>query len=582
MSQAALKISDDLFLPPEAVTQTFAILAKRGVGKTYTASVMAEEMLKAQLRLVVIDPIGVWWGLRVNADGLSPGLPIIIIGGDKGDVPLDSTNGQLIADLVVDEGISAVLDLGNFSGAEQTRFMTDFAERLYLRNRDPLHLILDEADAFAPQSPMPDERRMLGAIEKLVRRGRARGIGVTMISQRPAVLNKNVLTQIEVLITLRLTGPQDRKAIDDWVNNHGSEVERKQLMDTLPHMPIGVAWFWSPGWLEVFKQVSIRQRETFDSSITPKVGEKVITPKTLADVNIDQLKEKLATNIEKVKNEDPKALRQRIAALEKQLATQPSQPPKEIRVEIPVEVPVLTEGDLARIEGMIEDLHDLANLLIRQAVDLEKALSSVTPKAEKVNLKPPVAEMGPITVTGLNPADLDTFKLARKPALPQPAEGLALRAGERKMLETMGEYLLEKYTRVQLGTLSGFAASGGTFGAYYANLKRNGLIYEEGGFTTLTGVGINFIGNPTYIPRSQKQIFDRWASCFRAGEVSMLEVLVKAYPASITREELGKQSGYAATGGTFGAYLGSLRRNGLLEVNGDQVKATSILFPPTK
>jgi uncharacterized protein len=53
-------ISKDLSLPVEALTQTFAILAKRGAGKTYTAAVMVEEMLKAGLQLVVVDPVGVW------------------------------------------------------------------------------------------------------------------------------------------------------------------------------------------------------------------------------------------------------------------------------------------------------------------------------------------------------------------------------------------------------------------------------------------------------------------------------------------------------------------------------------------
>lgn len=74
-----LRISADLTLPREAVTETFAILAKRGVGKTYTASVLVEEMLKAGLPVVVVDPIGVWWGLRASADGQSAGLPIVVI-----------------------------------------------------------------------------------------------------------------------------------------------------------------------------------------------------------------------------------------------------------------------------------------------------------------------------------------------------------------------------------------------------------------------------------------------------------------------------------------------------------------------
>ena len=96
----SLRIAENLELPEEAVTQTFAILAKRGVGKTYTASVLVEEIIKAGLPVVVVDPIGVWWGLRASADGEGPGLPIVIAGGDHADVPITAGSGEAVARLV--------------------------------------------------------------------------------------------------------------------------------------------------------------------------------------------------------------------------------------------------------------------------------------------------------------------------------------------------------------------------------------------------------------------------------------------------------------------------------------------------
>jgi len=51
---------------------------------------------------------------------------------------------------------SVVLDLSLLRRGDQVRFMTDFSETLYHRNGQPLHLVLDEADAFAPQRPLPD------------------------------------------------------------------------------------------------------------------------------------------------------------------------------------------------------------------------------------------------------------------------------------------------------------------------------------------------------------------------------------------------------------------------------------------
>jgi hypothetical protein len=45
-------------------------------------------------------------------------------------------------------------------------------ESRFTRNRGPLQLVLDEADAFAPQRPQKGQERMLDAVEDLVRRGR--------------------------------------------------------------------------------------------------------------------------------------------------------------------------------------------------------------------------------------------------------------------------------------------------------------------------------------------------------------------------------------------------------------------------
>jgi hypothetical protein len=64
----------------------------------------------------------------------------------------------------------------------------------------------------------------------------------------------------------------------------------------------------------------------------------------------------------------------------------------------------------------------------------------------------------------------------------------------------------------------------------------------------------------------------------RRGEWRMLEALVQAYPKALTRDALGAHTGYTASGGTFGTYLGTLRRNGLIEVDGAHVRASQTLF----
>jgi hypothetical protein len=290
-----LRIAIDLDLPLDVVTQPIAILARRGAGKTYTASVIVEEVIGAKVPVVVLDPTGAWWGLRSSVDGDRPGLPVIIFGGDHGDVPLEPTAGKVIADVVIEHPGAYVVDLSSFeSKAAEVRFAAEFLERLYRakkRETGPLLLVVDEADIFAPQRPIPgtESPRTLGATEAIVRRGRIKGLGNLLITQRAAVLNKNVLTQTEVLVVMQTTGPQDRAAIDEWIAGNGTREERDEVLGSLASMERGEAWVWSPSFLRILQRVRIRARTTFDSSRTPEAGEVAIAPRAFAKVDLEQL-----------------------------------------------------------------------------------------------------------------------------------------------------------------------------------------------------------------------------------------------------------------------------------------------------
>ena len=149
----SLSLAPGLKLPLEAATQTFAILGKRGSGKTNTSVVITEEMLTAGIHVVVLDPLDVWYGLRSSPDGNSPRFPITVLGGNHGDLPLEATAGAVIADFVVENQAPIILSLRHFSGGEQRRFVTDFCERLFHRkgeadHQQPLHVVIDEADEF--------------------------------------------------------------------------------------------------------------------------------------------------------------------------------------------------------------------------------------------------------------------------------------------------------------------------------------------------------------------------------------------------------------------------------------------------
>lgn len=548
----ALRIANNLTLPAEAVTQTFAILAKRGVGKTYTASVLTEEMLKVGLQVVVADPIGVWWGLRASADGKREGLPIVVLGGDHGDVPLDATAGETIAGLIVEERLSVVLDLSRFRKGEQTRFMSDFCERLYHKNRAPLHLVLDEADAFAPQRPMKGQERLLGAVEDIVRRGRARGLGVTLVTQRSAVLNKDVLTQAEVLVALRTIAPQDRNAIDEWVKVHGTPEQRDELMQSLPSLPIGAAWFWSPGWLDIFKRVKVRARETYDSSATPKVGQKLRPPKKLAEVDLSKLRARIATTIEKAKAEDPRELRRRIAELEQQARQMATARPRIERVE----VPVLRAADVRQLMHAVTKLSETGTALASIAQEISAAISKAG--ANGGQPRTAAAQNGRVPRIESRPV--------RQQRAPAPSADVKLSGGERKILAALAQYPRGR-SKTQVAILTGYSHKGGAFNNYLSALRSKGLIEGSGDNLRMTASGLA-TGPYEPLPTGQ-ELINYWLSQLGKAERSTLRILIDAYPSALTKEEVASRAGYEPSGGGFNNALSKLRTLELIQGRGE-------------
>lgn len=199
-----LIISTALSLPLDAATSTLVVYGGKGMGKTNFATVLVEEFARARIRFAVIDPMGVWWGLLHSADGKGPGIKVLVLGGVHGALPITPESGALVADLVVDSDDSVIIDISRradgsmWAIAERIRFVRDYAKRIYQRQgerRRPLAQVIDEAARFAPQIVRQGESDVaacMGAIAVLVEEGRNVGVGVTLVTQRSARLNKDV------------------------------------------------------------------------------------------------------------------------------------------------------------------------------------------------------------------------------------------------------------------------------------------------------------------------------------------------------------------------------------------------------
>lgn len=535
-----LRVAPDLALPLDAATETFGILAKKGAGKSNAAVVLAEEMYGAGIPWVAVDPKGDWWGLRSSGDGKGPGLPIVVFGGRHGDVPLEPTAGALLADLVLAERLTCVLDVSEFSKADARRFLLAFAERLYRQaDADPLHLFLEEAHEYLPQMVRGDDAALVGAWQRIVKQGRFKGLGCTLVSQRSASLNKDVLTQVDTLIVLRTTSPQDRAAVKAWVDIHA---DSNEMLDTLPTLASGEAWVWSPEFLHTLQRVKFRRRRTFDSGATPKVGQARKAPATLADVDLAAIKEQMAETIERAKADDPKDLRKRISDLERQLAERPTE-----TVEKVTEVAVFTDETIERLERVFEGVGDLSAVL-RDAL-----LAAGDLRAGR--FEPTSRVVTPPRSTTARPA----------PARMSSSGDTKLGKGERKVLDVLAEYPGGR-TYNELAFLAGYSAKASTLGVILANLRRAGLVEPGNQPVRATADGHAEAGGVRERPTGQA-LLDQWLDHPRMGEGErrVLSALIERYPAALSHEELCETTGYSPIASTTGVILSKLRKLGLVE-----------------
>jgi uncharacterized protein len=584
-----LQVSTGSFALPESlVTERVGVVGSSGYGKTHLLTVIAEELLEQNLPVVIIDPEGVFGGLRSSFDGKRPGYKIAVLGGREGDIALEPTAGAAIADVVVATRQPMVLDFSNFEEEdEETAFVDAFCQRIYATNpRMPLHVIIDEIDKFAPE--VPSSKRQMGStrsVKNLVQRGRNRALGTTIASQRPAVIKKDVLYQVRCLFAFNLGGPLDQDAIAKWMlrNAEMAKAARDNFMASLPKLPRGTAWCWSPAWLNAFEQVSIRERRTFDSSKTPELAD-LTRQRTKQHVDLSELQTLMAATIQQANEEDPDRLRDRIRQLEKEL-TEVKRGGSPERLE----VSIFTEKELALLEEAVRQADKEVNIALNATAKLEEMVRSLSEASQRLQSARSGQPRGrartfylneqhelPRTTKGQAKRERAAAAKAASPApvaprhIPTEPSDVKLKKGAREMIAHLAAFGGE-LTRAQLANMARIKAGGTTMTSYLSNLRLAGYIVDKdkGDIVALTPSGTAYAGPQKRI--RPDELLDRWRKVLKRGAREMLDLIIAAGADGIPRDALAAKLGIDPKGTTITSYLSNLRTNGLMtDPDGEQ------------
>lgn len=162
-----ITLSKDLKLPAaNAASQVYAFMGRRGSGKTYGAGRLVEQLDEQEGQFCIVDPVGVWWGLRLAADGKSQGLEVPVFGGQHGDLPLPHIAGKVFAEMLATRSTSMVLDVSDMTITEQRTFVGEFAAELFQakkRHKSPVLVLFEECQEFVPQHVIGEQAKMVSA-----------------------------------------------------------------------------------------------------------------------------------------------------------------------------------------------------------------------------------------------------------------------------------------------------------------------------------------------------------------------------------------------------------------------------------
>jgi len=136
-------------------------------------------------------------------------------------------------------GRASIIDMKGVSpqlqGMIVAKLCSDLFEARKMGKVPPGMLVIEEAHNFCPERGF-DKTVSTEILRTIASEGRKFGLGMMVISQRPARIDKNVLSQCNTQIIMKVTNPNDLKAISKGLEGISSEVEEE-----LKRLPPGVA-----------------------------------------------------------------------------------------------------------------------------------------------------------------------------------------------------------------------------------------------------------------------------------------------------------------------------------------------------
>jgi len=240
------------------------ITGKSGSGKSNTAGKISEEILEAGYPLMVIDIEGEYYGLKEEYELLHVGAD------EECDLQVGAEHAEKIAELALEENVPIILDVSGYIETEEVnKLVHNTAKAMFDKEKKlkkPFPILVEEAHEWMPQDgKRGDKVDVTGMLLKISARGRKRGLGICALSQRPAKVDKDHVTQADYKIWHQLDWDADLKTV--------KKVVGKEWVETVSKLDVGTAILQTDFIEGTTQEVHILRKKTFDAGQTPGVDE---------------------------------------------------------------------------------------------------------------------------------------------------------------------------------------------------------------------------------------------------------------------------------------------------------------------
>jgi len=597
-----VKMSSNCEINLEKLIATRMLInANSGGGKSWAIRRFLEQS-QGQVQQIILDLEGEFISLREEYDYL--------LVGKEGEIPVSIRTAELLAKKLLELNVSTVIDLSELKHSERITFVKRFLDSLVNAPKNlwhPVIVVVDEAHQFCPEKSKSES---MSSVIDLMTRGRKRGFCGVLATQRISKLHKDAAAECNNQMIGRTGLDIDMKRAGDILG-----FTSKEDIRSLRNLKAGEFYVYGSAFghdgIEKIKVGDVKTTHpdrtrgilVMESSPTPenikKIMKSVINLPKEAEEEI-RTTEDMKKKIRELKTkltiaEKSKIIEQKIT--EKLVNITDDKALQKAKNEGFKEAERFYKSYINPIEQNTKKLRGSILRLVKNSQNLleSKAFTIVgdfpiyspTPVKVKSNIHTDGnrgfkshQDASSVEKRFISPSKVgrDSTSLAPVGVVRGDSQPKNINAGAMRMLKAAAMFYPNEVSRAKIGAIAGMSYKSGTFSTYLTTLKRESLIVGQGNSFSITDNGLEVAGDVEQIPTDPEGLVSLWEGIVKGGASRMLRVLFDNYPNSLSREELGDYAEISSTSGTFSTYLTTLKRNGLIKVEGQEIKISEEFF----